>query len=92
MNWDKIIDAADARGGFTDINKARAADWETCPCGEQDPRIPRDSDEGYPLDHQLLELGLEFAAAVESDDVAYARTLLAAIERRAAEVLARLGE
>ena len=52
MNWHERIARGIRHGGFTGKDKSLAANWVTCACGNQDPRIPRD-DEHAPIDDQL---------------------------------------
>ena len=59
--------------------------WQTCACGEQDERIPRNED-GCPFDEQLRRDGVEFPLYLQSNIVEAARCLIR-IEERAAEVL-----
>ena len=93
MNWHERIGAADKRRGFTFDDVDLAGKWPTCACGEQDPRIPRTgSGRGAPVDKKLRVLGNTFYEAIRGDDFGGARETLAAIERRAAEVLAGLEE
>lgn len=82
---DRIIEARE-RGHFTVEDCKLAGDWVTCACGQQDPRIARDSD-GAPVDKQLMNRGCDFFAAVRADDFDEAAALLDEIEKRAAEVL-----
>lgn len=76
---------------FTYAHAAKAGDWQTCACGEQDPRIPR-GHWGGPLDDTLDELGMQFYRAVTTDSTNLATRTLLAIEKRAAEVLAQVGK
>lgn len=79
---------AEGRGyGFTADQEEKAEDWQTCACGNQDPRIPRDSN-GMPLDVRLRMAGWAFWAAVQGDDVEAAAVALDQVEREAARVLA----
>lgn len=86
MNWHKRIAAARKRGRFTGDDEQLAGDWVTCACGEQDQRIPRHQ-VSCPKDAYLGRLGCSFSDAVKMNDYDGADRLLAAIERRAAEVL-----
>lgn len=85
MNWQQRIDRAAERGSFDDADLDLAANWVTCACGEQDPRIPRKC--GAPEDLELRLLGSDFSRAVQSDSFFEASKLLGLIERRAAELL-----
>lgn len=90
-NWFVRIAEARERGVFTDQDKLDAADWTTCACGEQDPRIPRvgntASDLYRPEDKLFAQLGVNFYFAVNRDEFDDAEKTLHAIERRATEVL-----
>ncbi|MDE2099646.1 MAG: hypothetical protein KGL39_20505 [Patescibacteria group bacterium] len=85
--WHERIDAAEKRGGFTVKDRIDAGGWVTCACGEQDRGIPYCSD-GTPADRIIYRQGMLFTAAVEAGDFDAVRQALAAIERRAAELLA----
>jgi DNA-binding NtrC family response regulator len=89
MTWAKTIAKARERGYFTLEERYAARWWPDCACGKQSKRIPRDP-EGAPLDDELSDLGTGFAVAVEDHDFDQAERLLAAIQLRAAAVLARL--
>ena len=98
MTWHERLDAIEARGFPTDEDKQLAENWVTCACGEQDPRIPRFAEDfedlGYenaPKDALLRDLGLEFFIAIKLsifNGTFKARRILAASEKRAAEVIA----
>lgn len=77
-----------------------SADWVTCACGKQDPRIPR-HEAGAPKDALLSTLGVEFCGAIGAlrmnryrerhhEFVNKAINCLQRIERRAKEVLAAI--
>lgn len=87
MTWHERIDAAEKRGEFTLKDRIDAGNWVTCACGEQDERIQRHFG-GEPYDAILNRQGTLFMDAVDADDFDAARITLAAIERRAAELLA----
>ena len=85
---------------FTEQHREKSADWVTCACGKQDPRIPRfsyDQDwdpysmSGSPVDEELNCLGEEFCEHVCKDNPAMALGTLIKIEKRAAEVLKEVG-
>jgi len=89
--WSEIIDEAEERGGFTHDEKMLSGEWSTCPCGQQDPCIPRDDAfNGVPEDHELSELGVEFCVAVVEGDFDRARKAIEKIESRAVIVLAQV--
>lgn len=101
--WDVWFEEAERAGQFSDDAIHAAMNWPTCMCGAQDEAIPRFGDLGNrgwreesgvafhaPIDDQLRDLGLKFAAAVDEGDVEDARYLGAEIDKRAAEVLAEL--
>lgn len=96
--WFRIIQAARKRGRFTDNQRVYAAQWTTCACGEQDPRIPRlvpgsdayrNADDGpwCPVDWRLRSLGLEFATQVENNQFNAALNTLRMIEERSAYLI-----
>jgi hypothetical protein len=85
--WIDRIAAAEQRGRFKQEDIDAAADWVTCGCGEQDPRIPRNA-HGEPCDFALAFLGRKFFDMVDAQAVSEARALLGEIEARAAELLA----
>lgn len=89
MSWYRRIRQAERSGGFSAGDRDLAADWTTCACGEQDERIPRFKDGKRPRDKKLSDTGIDFNAAVQTDDFARARVALWQIENRAAEILAR---
>lgn len=97
MTWWKRIAEARARGSRNNKDIKLAGNWVTCACGEQDVRIPRGIGCGcsccknMPEDTVLQELGGRFAVAVYANDFDEATRLLAAIEGRAAVILAELG-
>lgn len=68
----------------------KADDWNDCACGGQDARIPRLERNGRPVDYQLSCLGYDFAFEVNEGEYAEAKVTLAAIESRAAEILAEM--
>lgn len=86
--WFARIATAREKGGFfTEEDFARAMDWVTCACGEQDPAIPR-GDLNEPLDKDLFDLGDMFSTAIKNDAINHAESILQAIQARAAIVLA----
>lgn len=91
MNWHQRIAEARERGHFTGDDLAAARSWVTCACGEQDQRIPRHY-YGWPLDAELDNVGCRFSNAVDDGDFDEAASLLDAIDRRAAEVLAEVAK
>ena len=96
--WGEIIINAEARGRFHDSEIRRAADWQTCACGEQHEDIPRWTPDmtkqrggkvaGAPVDEDLAMLGEAFYQAVHYHHFVNAASALVAIEVRAKEVLA----
>ena len=103
MTWLERLDECDRLIAEKDWNGLKkwiywhrrdVGDFMTCACGEQDKRIPRDKlyDDGRPADELLQDLGADFYAywIVIDDSTADARATLAAIERRAAEILAEV--
>lgn len=82
LNWRERIDAARARGHFTNEDREWAADWRYCAVGEQD--VPKhQSSYRSPIDDQLVGLGCAFSRAVGNDDVGEAETTYRAIAFRA---------
>lgn len=89
--WGKKIIAIEARGNSTREDIRLATGWQTCACGKQDSRIPREQgEEKAPLDNRLYELGIQFCGAVDSNDPVAAANTLIKIELRAAKVLAKV--
>lgn len=86
MDWNTRIKLAERNGEFTKQDMNDAGNWVTCACGQQDPRIRRDSD-GKPEDQRLFDLGAYFSQAVGGDQFNTARETLHAIERRSAKLL-----
>lgn len=85
--WRQIIATARRRkGGFTGLECEKAADWVTCACGRQDPRIPRGG-MGVPMDDELTRLGIVFSRAVAVQNFDLAEETLRRIDDRAAIVL-----
>ena len=85
-HWGKSIIRAEKNDGFNVWDKEFAADWTTCACGKQDPRIPREG-RGSPVDPTLFELGVSFSGQVDFDQILAAAETLIRIEKRATEVL-----
>lgn len=88
--WSERIDEAEWRGAFTQEDRDLSAEWVTCACGQQDPRIPRFPRSFVPQDMVLRDLGGAFCAAVMGNEFRKARRCLVSIERRVSEVLAAL--
>ncbi len=91
-HWgERIIAAEDAGRTVPTQEELRdSAEWMTCACGMQDPRIPRDK-EGRPNDTELRELGGQFYGCwFEPTEFVKAAQTLIAIEKRAGEVLAEV--
>jgi len=92
-HWGKRIIKAEERGYFYVIDTREAQKWQTCACGKQDPRIPRRDSKyegrvGAPVDAELLDLGLDFFGAVDSQLFMQSAEVLVEIEKRASEILA----
>jgi hypothetical protein len=87
--WGKRILAMEKRGRPTKTEEADAMNWQTCACGQQDARIWRHND-GRPMDNMLRRLGEIFYINVCEHQPYSAAITLVNIERRAAEVLAKL--
>lgn len=96
LYWHKAIEDARKFGYFTSFAKQKSESWVSCACGELDERIPRGRNfmgreiEGAPKDDTLYHLGAEFMAHVNGDNFDAAESTLAAIEKRASEILAEL--
>ena len=86
--WGQRIIQAENRNGFTFINRMNAHCWQTCACGQQDPRLHGEN--GAPFDRLHIKLGKAFSEAVEADDFLEAALTLINIERRSIELLAQL--
>lgn len=93
MNWAKRIKAARIAGEFTYNDRHLADSWVTCACGEQDSRIPMNSNLSgkEPLDQELFDYGLDFYKAVSGNIPDKAAEILSKIEVRATQILADLG-
>lgn len=102
LSWPARIKAARARGEFLPSDRGDAMDWQTCACGRLDVAIERHSADGMftrpdgcsepvfagePKDSALSRLGSEFFEAVSAHEFTDASRLIAAITKRAAEVL-----
>lgn len=98
--WGKRILAAEKRGKFTPEESALAKNWQTCACGEQDPRIPRQTEESpgsirwdmCPVDDRLSKLGSQFDQNVRHgqyapEGIPQAAKTLVRIESRSAGIL-----
>lgn len=90
--WTRVIQRARerARAGlkpFTQHQQNLSADWMTCACGKQDPRIQRSRFGRAPEDRVLRHLGYDFHGAVMAGRPDDAAAILRQIERRAAELL-----
>lgn len=88
-HWGERIIAAEDRGYFSAEDVDKAMDWITCACGMSDPRIPKDEC-GAPEDILLDKYGNYFSGWVEDGHFANAATYLVLIEKRAAELVAKL--
>lgn len=96
--WGKRIIKAEKRGRFTENDSEMVADWMTCACGKQDPRIPRLDFEtcianrslgclGAPADSELREKGVIFYNHIKEHRFVDAARTLVKIEKRASIVL-----
>jgi hypothetical protein len=85
--WGRRIVKAEEQSRFTEKDVRHSASWQTCACGRQDDRIPRDDREGAPIDEDLQDLGYAFYSFVLQHNPRGAANVLVKIERRAAEVL-----
>lgn len=88
MTWEQRVKAAIERGGFTLDDRRRARHWKTCAVGEvtKHARWKSCHADLSPADRKLEELGMDFSAAVEMDNVDKARTMLMRIMMRAERV------
>lgn len=84
--WGKKIIAAEKRGELDETDYSMSLSWQTCACGKQDARIPRDK-YGCPEDYQLYRLGEDFPRFIRLKEFLDAAQTLVAIEKRAAEIL-----
>jgi hypothetical protein len=89
--WGRKIIAAEKIGYFPQLDVNEAAQWTTCACGRQDPRIPRVIDVAGelagPKDKKLATAGMDFYIAVREHDFWEAAYVLNTIESRARVVL-----
>lgn len=96
LYWHKAIEDARKFGYFTSFAKQKSESWVSCACGELDERIPRGRSFGdreikaAPKDNILYHLGSDFMVEVCDNNFDAAESTLAAIEKRAAEILAEL--
>ena len=90
MNWQKIIDRAERRGGFSVHFIKKSSGWFSCACVNIDRRIKR-WESGAPKDSKLSMDGVHFCGAVCRGDFKDARRLLAKIEARERVLLKELG-
>lgn len=67
-----------------------AAEWPTCACGNQCSIIPRDYMTGKPEDMTLYCLGMVFSNAIDGKSVQEAKEILMKIEKRSAELIAKI--
>jgi hypothetical protein len=96
--WGLRIIAWEVSGERSKEAISAAWNWTTCACGQQDPRIPRHKDFHAPLDWKLQDLGLSFTTiwdgiprdAFDASPFGAAQCLIA-IEKRAAEILHKMG-
>jgi len=92
---DRLIAAKDWDGLHTWVTRCKhlAVEWVTCACGQQDKRIQR-MENNAPEDDRLYSLGVLFwqdwLALRDERSTADARATLAAIEKRATEILAEV--
>jgi hypothetical protein len=84
LTWAQRIEAARARGWFTEGDKNRASEWTTCAVGEA---LPAEVDRWLSTlsvrADSLARPGLAFAMAVGENDFAAASRLLAEIKHLA---------
>lgn len=77
--WRGIIARARDRGRFTESNKGKAGDWDTCAIGEATERYTFQ----FRSRCKLLEfMGMDFYHAVEDDDFNKADKVLTRIEKQ----------
>lgn len=90
FNWKAFLSNPPALWSTEHGAAARLSEsWVTCACGNQCDIIPR-NDGNAPEDAELYALGMQFTGAVAGGFWFEARTTLAAIERRSAELIATL--
>lgn len=93
FDWNQWLeDAMQGKHSFADWEEANelAEDWVTCACGNQCKLIPRTS-AGEPLDDMLIRLGVQFSSHIRNLEYVKAKKTLAAIERRSAQILTKMG-
>lgn len=75
--------------GQIDRDKVLSAHFQTCPCGQLDPAIPRreDGEPGQPEDEELCMLGAEFWQALCMDDYFRASDVYRQIKARETHLL-----
>lgn len=87
--WRSRIDWAEENGGFHVDHKAYASRWDMCAVGEAHAsygvKYHRNVADG-PIDSTLERLGMDFYRAVDTNRIADARSIIAAIEQRLAEL------
>lgn len=89
--WWGAIERAEKRGKFTEAERVKAAWWNTCACGRNDPRLfsERNAYTG-PNDRVLYKLGALFSDMVSIGDARGAAETLAKIEMRAGKLLKKI--
>jgi len=86
--WGTIIIQAEQVGAFSEEAREMARSWQTCACGQQDPRLHDKN--SIPLDLVHIKLGQAFSNAVEDDKFLEAALNLINIESRSIVLLAQL--
>lgn len=66
-----------------------SGEWVTCACGNQCDVIPR-SEDGQPVDNELLDLGYRFHNHIKDQSWDYAKVILSQIEERSAFLIAEI--
>lgn len=83
FDWNKALNEDEIN--WSDLTD-RAGSWVTCACGNQCDVIPR-KECGEPVDSKLARLGLRFWARISDENLDAAKSILALIEKRAAELI-----
>lgn len=75
------------RKPFTNTEVDKSCVWQTCACGKQDKRIPRDKWDKEPHDQKLATAGMDFMYALKLQDLPRAKIAMHYVELNAKRVL-----